>query len=190
VLGGRKNCPDSISEKPIFSFSLIDAENFVTRPKQGFRSGDMRVLHKKSADQIILISNSVFQNRVRHQQKAGVLYASACQHEKSCLNVKRYRHFGAKSRSPGDSRSGLDHLPNYPIRSLQHIRGNLFDFGFAILDFRLLGHRITLSALAKTLGGIVNPICLAVLRLMTSSNFVGCSTGRSAGFAPFRILST
>ena len=30
----------------------------------------------------------------------------------------------------------------------------------------------------------------AVLRLMTSSNFVGCSTGRSAGLAPFRILST
>jgi len=89
VLGGRKNCPDSISEKPIFSFSLRDAENFVTRPKQGFRSGDMRMLHKKSADQIILISNSVFQNRVRHQQKAGVLYASACQHKKSCLNPKR-----------------------------------------------------------------------------------------------------
>ncbi len=30
----------------------------------------------------------------------------------------------------------------------------------------------------------------AVLRLMTSSNFVGCSTGRSAGLAPLRILST
>jgi hypothetical protein len=28
---------------------------------------------------------------------------------------------------------------------------------------------------------------LAALRLMTSSNFVGCSTGNSAGFAPFRI---
>jgi hypothetical protein len=28
------------------------------------------------------------------------------------------------------------------------------------------------------------------LRLNTSSNFVGCSTGRSAGFLPFRILST
>src|SRR5262245_14408436 len=26
--------------------------------------------------------------------------------------------------------------------------------------------------------------------LMTNSNFVGCSTGRSAGLAPFRILST
>jgi hypothetical protein len=28
------------------------------------------------------------------------------------------------------------------------------------------------------------------LRLMTSSNLVGCSTGRSAGLAPLRILST
>jgi hypothetical protein len=31
---------------------------------------------------------------------------------------------------------------------------------------------------------------LAVLMLMLSSNVVGCSTGRSAGFAPLRILST
>jgi hypothetical protein len=36
----------------------------------------------------------------------------------------------------------------------------------------------------------VRPSALAVLRLMTSSNFVGCSAGRSAGFAPLRILST
>jgi len=49
---------------------------------------------------------------------------------------------------------------------------------------------MTRSARASTLGGIVRPICLAVLRLINSSNFVGCSTGRSAGFAPFRILST
>src|SRR5262249_51936943 len=51
-------------------------------------------------------------------------------------------------------------------------------------------HLITLSALASTLGVIVRPICFAVFRLMTNSNFVGCSTGRSAGFAPLRILST
>ena len=51
-------------------------------------------------------------------------------------------------------------------------------------------HLISLSARASTSGGIVRPICLAVLRLITSSNFVGCSTGRSAGLAPFRILST
>ena len=49
---------------------------------------------------------------------------------------------------------------------------------------------ITLSALARTLGGMVTPICLAAFRLIISSNFVGCSTGRSAGFAPFKILST
>jgi plasmid stability protein len=43
-------------------------------------------------------------------------------------------------------------------------------FRFAILDFGLFGHRIALSALANTFGGIVNPICSAVLRLITVSN--------------------
>jgi hypothetical protein len=53
-----------------------------------------------------------------------------------------------------------------------------------------LGHLITLSARASTFGGIVRPICFAAFKLITSSNFVGCSTGRSAGLVPFRILST
>ena len=53
-----------------------------------------------------------------------------------------------------------------------------------------LSHLITLSARYSTDCGIVSPICFAVLRLMTSSNFIGCSTGRSAGFVPFNILST
>src|SRR5262245_37570336 len=39
-------------------------------------------------------------------------------------------------------------------------------------------------------GGMVIPSALAVLRLMTNSNCVGCSTGRSAGLAPFRMRST
>jgi len=51
-------------------------------------------------------------------------------------------------------------------------------------------YSITLSALANTLGGIVNPICFAALRLITNSNLLGRSTGRSPGFAPLRILST
>src|SRR5262249_27919351 len=50
-------------------------------------------------------------------------------------------------------------------------------------------HSMTWSARASTEGGIVMPSALAVLRLTTSSNFVGCWTGRSAGFAPFSILS-
>jgi hypothetical protein len=49
---------------------------------------------------------------------------------------------------------------------------------------------MTLSARYSTDCGIVRPICFAVLRLMTSSNFVGCSTGISAGLVPLRILST
>src|SRR4029450_5487042 len=52
------------------------------------------------------------------------------------------------------------------------------------------GYSMTWSAWRMTVCGIVRPSAFAVLRLMTSSNFVGCSTGRSAGLAPFRILST
>src|SRR5215831_12883388 len=43
---------------------------------------------------------------------------------------------------------------------------------------------------ASNLSGTVRPSALAVVRLMMRSNLVGCSTGRSAGFAPRRILST
>src|SRR6266545_759163 len=48
-------------------------------------------------------------------------------------------------------------------------------------------HSITSSAVICMISGTVRPSALAVLRLMTSSNLVGCSTGRSAGFAPLRI---
>src|SRR5262249_61488558 len=46
---------------------------------------------------------------------------------------------------------------------------------------------ISSSARASTEGGIVRPSALAVFMLMTSSNFVGCSAVRSAGFVPLRI---
>src|SRR5262249_20567403 len=51
-------------------------------------------------------------------------------------------------------------------------------------------HSITSSARASSVGGTVRPSACAVIRLMTSSNFVACSTGRSPGFAPRKILST
>jgi hypothetical protein len=51
-------------------------------------------------------------------------------------------------------------------------------------------YSITSSARPSSVGGISRPSALAVLRLITSSKWVGCSTGRSAGRAPFRILST
>ena len=70
----------------------------------------------------------------------------------------------------------------------------IFIFAFSISKSEIpnskMPHRITLSARYRSDCGIVTPICLAVFRLITSSNFVGCSTGRSAGLTPFRILST
>ena len=51
-------------------------------------------------------------------------------------------------------------------------------------------HLITLSARNNTDCEMLRPISLAVLRLMTNSNFVDCSTGNSAGLLPFKILST
>jgi predicted nucleic-acid-binding protein len=45
-------------------------------------------------------------------------------------------------------------------------------------------HSMTSSARSSSACGITKPSVLAVLRLMTSSNFVGCSTGSSCGRAP------
>src|SRR5262245_44647915 len=51
-------------------------------------------------------------------------------------------------------------------------------------------HSITSSARASSVAGTVMPSALAVFILMTSWKRVGCSTGKSAGWAPLRILST
>ena len=51
-------------------------------------------------------------------------------------------------------------------------------------------HSMTSSARSSSDRGIVSPSAFAAFRLMTSSNFVGCSMGRLAGLAPLRSLST
>src|SRR5437899_6584581 len=48
---------------------------------------------------------------------------------------------------------------------------------------------ITLSALASRFGGIVRPICLAALRLMTNSHFVAAPTGDASGWHLSEFLS-
>jgi len=55
--------------------------------------------------------------------------------------------------------------------------------------FRVQNHRITLSALANKFGGIATPICFVALRFITISNFLGCSTGKSAGLVPLRFIT-
>src|SRR5215208_8125078 len=62
-------------------------------------------------------------------------------------------------------------------------------FSFRFHSYPSVGrvaHSITSSARARSVGGIVMPRAVAVLKLMISSNFVGCSTGKSAGFSPLR----
>src|ERR1700704_5015686 len=51
-------------------------------------------------------------------------------------------------------------------------------------------HSITSSTRGRKDSEIVRSIALAALRLTISSKRVGTSTGRSAGLAPFNILST
>src|SRR5262245_17838284 len=57
-------------------------------------------------------------------------------------------------------------------------------------DERAPVHSITSSARESNVGGTSRPSAFAVVRFTTRSNLVGCSTGRSPGFAPRRILST
>ena len=61
--------------------------------------------------------------------------------------------------------------------------------GFTEIPF-LEVHWITWVVRMRMVCGKVRPRALAVFILTTSSNRMGCSTGRSAGLAPFRSLST
>src|SRR5262249_46960951 len=49
-------------------------------------------------------------------------------------------------------------------------------------------HSMASSARPSSVIGKVRPSTFAVLRLMTSSTFTACITGRSTGFAPLRIF--
>ena len=53
-----------------------------------------------------------------------------------------------------------------------------------VIDHAAIYYSITSSAVASSVGGTSRPSVFAVSRLLTSSNLVGCATGRSAGFHP------
>jgi hypothetical protein len=59
-----------------------------------------------------------------------------------------------------------------------------------LAERRRTGYSMTWSARSSSVCGIVSPSAFAVLRLITNSNCVACSMGRSPGLAPRRILST
>jgi hypothetical protein len=75
-------------------------------------------------------------------------------------------------------------------RAVAHVRGSYVPTADTRSAAKQHPYSTTLSARASSAGGTSRPRALAALTLITSSNLVGCSTGRSPGLAPLRILST
>jgi hypothetical protein len=87
-------------------------------------------------------------------------------------------------------RSGMSAMPPIPTELMRHnktSRGAMTGLMHCSKEHR---HSIVSSARSRSEVGIVMPSALAVLRLITNSNLVGCITGRSAGLSPLRILPT
>ena len=76
-------------------------------------------------------------------------------------------------------------------RSEGATRQKAFSLGLS-LDSHLVSvsHSRRASARAKNASGTTRPTVFALLRLTASSNFVGCSMGRSLGRSPCRTLCT
>ena len=112
------------------------------------------------------------------------------------------RHFASwLGLTPKEDSSGATrHLGRISKRGDRYLRMLLTHAARAVLrratvrvDHGFCGdgfHSTTRSARSRSDCGIVSPSTFAVFPLMTSSNVVGCSTGRSRGLAPLRILST
>src|SRR3990172_8009259 len=65
------------------------------------------------------------------------------------------------------------------------MQSNIHTVAYCLMPVAYL---INLVARANRFGSMVTPICLAVFRLITNSNLIGCSTGNSEGLVPFKIL--
>src|SRR5262249_14015893 len=101
----------------------------------------------------------------------------------SCVCVCRHSKHWTKAGKPSNvaalrllkpSRSDNGHYVNCPA----------LDFtGVFLHSCPAPASSITLSARQRKVAGIVRPRAFAVFRFMTSSNFMGSSTGRSAGGA-------
>ena len=104
-------------------------------------------------------------------------------------------HFGANARVRVGSESG--HSLQVRPRPLVHkcplcinTDRKFWALGFvAMCQLRTSAalHSIISSAMLSSLSGTVRPSILAVEELMTNSNLLDCTTGRSAGFAPLRM---
>ena len=92
---------------------------------------------------------------------------------------------------PGQKPLRLPQVPEVTGRRRRPERSRQWLGGGARSDWRAKpNYSITSSAVICMISGTVRPSALAVLRLMTSSNFVGSMTGRSPDLEPLRIWAT
>ena len=117
----------------------------------------------------------------------------------NCLNSTVGRHPGCRSNEicleVADFRSGSIATEMGRQRHVRFPPGSdratdIAGDPFGATESREPDYSITCSARASRVGGTVSPSALAVFRLITNSKFVGCKTGISAGFEPFRICPT
>jgi hypothetical protein len=107
-----------------------------------------------------------------------------------CSLAMRHALFGLRRLASARARTESSSVTQIELTTPQWRLRNPDEGEYSSILASVRSHLITLSARTSTLGGIVRPICLAVLRLIESSNFVGCSMGSSLGLVPLRILST
>src|SRR5262249_90787 len=144
-------------------------------------------------DQIDLQPHQFSSNRER---SAGVVHPSIVDGDISAFAESELLQFGQEGlvlrRHPRGTETRADKSKSDKLIGLLRARGEgARDCRAAEQSDELApSHSITSSARASNGGGTVRPIAFAVLRLMTSSNVVGCSIGKLAGCAPVKILST
>jgi hypothetical protein len=162
---------------------------------------DTRAVHWPSASREVTTRSLARLRRREPPERIRHLVWLPDRHELPPARAHRHRHELGRAATPGGNVERPPRLP--PVRA-QVLNTHAHDSdlpstgpagpgrataaGGIEPDGR--GHWITSSARASTAGGIVTPRAFAVLRLITNSNLVGCSMGRSPGLAPLRIRST
>src|SRR5262245_34484952 len=135
-------------------------------------------------------------NEVGHERRQAIVLALqpvVLNHYVLALDVAGFvETFAERSGSArgGIGRTGADEAHDRHRRLLRARRERPRSCAANQRDELAPPHSITSSARAVTAAGTVRPSARAVTRLITRSNLVGCSTGRSAGLVPRRILST
>ena len=77
------------------------------------------------------------------------------------------------------------------LSSIENPKSTILTVAYCLLPIAYCPlHFLTSFARASNSYGTVKPICFAAGRLMMNSNLIACSIGKSAGLAPFKILST